>query len=275
VKRLATAGLVAAALATVPSARAATPVSVRTSFAPLVHAFADPVTATVTVVVDSSRVEPGSVRVTPSFAPYGAESRRVVHRDAGDGVVVLVYGYRLGCAAAGCVPRAAERQLALAPARVTWRTRSGVAGVARAAWPPLTVASRLTSRDLASPRLVARIEPPAPRYAVPPGALGIGLVIFGSALALAGLGLAAACLRGRLKTVVQAPLERALELVERAAAGETVERRRALYRLALELEHVRSHRQALAARKLAWAPTAPDSMAMRNLAAGVRGREAA
>ncbi|HSP72657.1 MAG TPA: hypothetical protein VLN26_09830, partial [Gaiellaceae bacterium] len=158
----------------VPAARAATPappISADASFTPLVHAFADPVTAEVTVGVDPARIDPASVRVVPSFAPYAAGPARVDRRDGGRNLVVLRFSYRLRCSSAACVPRAPERSFTLRPAVVRWHGRGGGTGSAQLAWPPLTVASRVTPRDLAFPTLLARVEPPAPSYSVPPGPL--------------------------------------------------------------------------------------------------------
>lgn len=264
----------------VPAARAATtvpPISADASFTPLVHAFADPVTAQVTVGVDPSRIDPASVRVVPSFAPYAAGPARVERRDGGAHLVVLRFSYRLRCSSAACVPRAPERSFTLRPAIVRWQNRGGGAGSAQLAWPPLTVASRLMPRDLALPTLLARVEPPAPSYSVPPGPLGIGLLALGAALAAAGAVTLAVLLRPRSRAVATPPLQHALELVESAAAGEVVERRRALYRLALALEEARLEPESHAARKLAWAPAAPDPDGMLQLALVIRGqlREAA
>ncbi|MGZ4353259.1 MAG: hypothetical protein ACXVZ4_06920 [Gaiellaceae bacterium] len=264
----------------VPAARAATPmppISADTSFAPLVHAFADPVTAQVTVGVDPARIDPASVRVVPSFAPYAAGPARVERRGGGVHLVVLRFSFRLRCITAACVPRAPEKSFTLRPAVVRWQSRGGRAGSARLAWPPLTVASRVTPRDLALPTLLARDEPPAPSYSVPPGPLGIFLLALGAALAAAGAIALAVLLRPRARAVTTPPLQHALQLVELAALGEIVERRRALYRLALALEEARLEPESHAARKLAWAPAAPDSDGMLQLALVIRGqlREAA
>ncbi|HEY6054008.1 MAG TPA: hypothetical protein VIU86_08755, partial [Gaiellaceae bacterium] len=105
----------------VPAARAATPappISADASFAPLVHAFADPVTAQVTVGVDPARIDPASVRVAPSFAPYTAVRARVERRDGGSHLAVLRFSWRLRCASAACVPRAPEKSFTLRPAVV-------------------------------------------------------------------------------------------------------------------------------------------------------------
>lgn len=262
----------------VPAARAGgPPIAGDTAFAPLVHAFADRVTAQVTISVDPGRIDPASVRVLASFAPYTAGPVRVERRPAGSSLAVLRFSFPLRCSSAACVPRAPERSFSLPNAVVRWRYRAGGSGSAPLAWPPLTVASRLTPRDLAVPALLARAEPPAASYSLPPGALGVGLYALGAAFAAGGLVALALLLRPHARTVATPPLQHALELVELAAAGEVVERRRALYRLALALEEARLEPESHAARKLAWAPAAPDPDGMLQLALVIRGqlREAA
>lgn len=257
----------------VPAARAETPpISADAQFAPLVHAFGDPLTARVTVGVDPTLIDPASVRVAGVFAPYRTGGARVTRHVAGPHLVVLRFSYRLRCIDAACVPRARERDLTLKPAALRWRYRDGKKAAAEIAWPPLTVASRLTPRDLALPALTANAQPPAPSYRLPPGPLGIGLLALGAALAAAGLGGLVVLLRPHARPVAIAPIQAALALVERAAAGEVGERRRALYGLALALEEARLEPESWAARKLAWAPAAPDPEGMLQLAVVIRGQ---
>lgn len=270
-RRLAAAA-VAAALLAAPSARATPPaVTATASFAPLVHAFADPVTATVTVAVDPRRVVPGSVRVVPSFAPYVAEPARVASSSSG-GLLVLRYAFRIGCRTVACDPGGRERTIALRPVLVGWRSRAGAAQTLHVPWPPLLVASRLTQADLARPALLERLEPPPPQYAVSPTLLGDGLLALGCALALAGLATVVRLLLARRRPRAVEPLRRALELVESAAAGDVLERRRALYQLALVLEQARLEPESWAARKLAWAPSSPDPEGMQLLSLVIRGQ---
>jgi len=272
-KRRSAALVALAALALAPVARAVGPaVSASTSLAPRVHAFADPVTATVTVAVDARRADPASVRVVPVFAPYRAVPQPVTRSAAAGGLVVLRFPFRITCATTACLPDAGERTLALPGAHVVWRSRDGSLRHAAVAWPPLLVASRLTKSDLASPSFPAELAPPAPRYAVPPDALGDGLLALGALLAAGGAtALGWLLVRQRRRRVVPVePLQRALELVEAAAGGDVVDRRRALYQLALVLEEARLEPESLAARKLAWAPAMPDPEGMQLLSLVIR-----
>jgi hypothetical protein len=270
VRRAMLVALAALALAPAASAAAEPAVSASTSLVPRVHAFADPVTATVTVAVDTRRADPASVRVAPLFAPYRAVPQPVRRSAAAGGLVVLRFPFRISCASAACLPDAGERTRALPPAHVVWRGRDGSARRASVAWPPLLVASRLTESDLASPSFPAQIAPPAPRYAVPPDVLGDGLLALGALLVLAGAGALARLLLLRRRGVPVEPLQRALALVEASARGEVVDRRRALYQLALVLEEARLEPEALAARKLAWSPALPDPEGMQLLSLVIR-----
>ncbi|HET7567386.1 MAG TPA: hypothetical protein VFJ91_05300 [Gaiellaceae bacterium] len=266
-----TALAVVAALALAPAAAAATPVATQASFSPLVHGFGDPVVATVAVAADRS-VEPGSVRVAASFGPYDATALPVERRAAADGRVLLRFAWRLRCTTSACVPRKPERTFLLPAAHVSWLTRGGAAGRTTALWPALTVASRLTPGDLAVPAFLAQTPPPASGLRLPAGPLSIALLALGSLLAAAGLAaLAAPLLRRRRRAPLPvAPLQLALELVERAASGDVDERRRALYQLALLLEEASLEPESWAARKLAWAPATPDPDGMQMLSLVIR-----
>lgn len=262
---------VVAALALAPAARAGSPVAVEASFAPLVHGFGDPVVATVTVAAGRT-VEPGSVHVAAAFAPYAATALPVEREAAAGGRVLLRFAWRLRCLTAACVPRKPERTFPLGPARVSWLTRRGAERSTVALWPALTVASRLTPTDLAVPWFGAETAPPASGLRLPAGPFAVALLAFGSLLATAGLAaLALPLLRRRRRAPLPvAPLQLALELVERAASGDVDERRRALYQLALLLEEASLEPESWAARKLAWAPATPDPDGMQMLSLVIR-----
>jgi len=260
-----------AALVLAPPSAAASPVSSAASFSPLVHAFADPLAATVAVSVDPASVDPASVRVAPRFAPYRGRLLRVERSTAAGGTLLLRFVYRLSCSTSACIPKQGERSFSLAPARVSWRGPDGIRRSGEASWPPLTVASRLTPADLTAPEFTASPEPPVPAYAVAPGPLGTALLALGAALVAAGATtLLALALRRRRRPLAVAPLQRALELVEQASRGDVVERRRALYQLALVLEEARLEPESWAARKLAWAPATPDPDGMQMLSLVIR-----
>jgi hypothetical protein len=254
-------------------------ISVRPSLDPRVHLFGDPVTAHLDLRFDKRRVDPNRVFVDTVFRPYeqiGPERR--TRRDVGD-TVFLRFSYPLQCLTRACGPGAARRQIRMPPIRVQYflsdvRARS----TATAEWPAVDVASRLGSFDIQEARWRADLDPPAVSYRVSPGWLAAALG--GTALLLA-LG---ACLLGwrllerRPEEEAEAvpiesrpPLERALEHVGLVSAnGASPERRRALERLARELERVEQPGLAARARRLAWARGNPESGEVEELASDVR-----
>lgn len=274
-RRAFAAAVLLAAGALAPTAHAGLPpVTAETSLSPLVHGFGDPVTATVSLSVQAAVVDPASVHVVARFAPYAGRLVRVDRLPAGGGRVLVRFVYRLSCTTAACLPGPGERSRTPPPARVSWRT-GGALRAGEIGWGPLTVASRLTPLDLQAPAFTARPEPPRPHYAVPPGVLGIALLAGGSALAATGVGAAAlllgrALLERRRRPRPVSALQRALELVEQASRGDVLERRRALYQLALVLEEAELEPESWAARKLAWAPATPDPEGMQMLSLVIR-----
>ena len=253
-----------AALAFAAPAHAASPVSYRTTFEPREALFGDGIDARADVVVDPGRVDPGAVRVHVDFRPYRLASSEVTRRDAG-GLVRLRFLYRLECLAKSCLPKGPERTIRFRPARITWGRQT-----ATTFWPPVRLASRIDPRDVTRRALRSEvIRQPAITWAVRP-AVAIGGILLAGALLLAYPGLLAlrAARRGwyvwrasRLERLT--PLERALELLRRAAAGAEGERsRRALERVARELG---DHELGEDARRLAWSRSQPDAQAMESL----------
>lgn len=274
-RRAPAAAALLAAGALAPAAHAGLPpVTAETSLSPLVHGFGDPVTATVSLSVSAAAVDPASVRVVAHFDPYGSRLLRVDRLQTGEGRVLVRYVYRLSCTTAACLPGRGERSRTPPPARITWRS-GGTLRAGEIGWGPLTVASRLTPLDLTAPAFTARVEPPRPRYALSPGVLGVVLLAGGSVLAAAGVGTAALLvgwllLERRRRPRPVSALQRTLELVEQASRGDVLERRRALYQLALVLEEAGLEPESWAARKLAWAPATPDPWGMQMLSLVIR-----
>jgi hypothetical protein len=254
-------------------------ISVRTSLEPRVHLFGDPITAHIDLRFDKRRVRPDNIVLDALFRPYeqvGPERRRRL--DVGE-TARLRISYPLQCLARACSPGGPRRQIRFPPLRVQYVLRDVRARATDTAeWPPLDVASRLGAFDIQEARWRADLDPPAVSYRAGPGRLAAGLG--GSALVLA---LGACLLAWRLlerrpdeeaeaaPAETRPPLERALEHVGLVSAnGGLPERRRALERLARELERVEEPTLAARARRLAWAPGQPDRTAVDHLTADVR-----
>lgn len=214
------------------------PLSVSTSLTPASSFFGDPLVARVTVSLDSKRVQSGSLTVQPEFAPYIATGRAVVTRRSSGPEGLVVFAYTIQCETDGCLPRSGPITLKLPPVSVS-AVSGGKRLVARAAWAPVVVSSRLQPADLraSKPPFRHAASAPAPVFGVAPGALADGLT------AAAGLlGLVALLLFGREVTVQVAHrrasfrlsrLQSALGLVRQSAGRESAaDRRKALELLA-------------------------------------------
>jgi hypothetical protein len=254
-------------------------ISIRTSLEPREHLFGDPIIAHVDLRFDKRRVRADDIVLDVLFRPYeqvGPERRW--RWDVGE-IARLRVSYPLQCLARACSPGAPRRQIRFPPVRVQYVLRDVRArATGTAEWPPVDVASRLGAFDVQEARWRADLEPPPVTYRASPGWLAAGLG--GSALLLA-LG---ACLLGwrllerRPEAELEAgpvetrpPLERALEHVALVSAnGALPERRRALERLARELERVEELTLAARTRRLAWAPGQPDRADVDRLTADVR-----
>jgi hypothetical protein len=254
-------------------------VVIRTSLEPRVHLFGDPVTANVDIRLDKRRVRADNIVVDALFRPY--EQVAPTHRERRDvgETVLLRYSYPLQCLARACSPGGPRRQIRFPPLRVQYVLRDVRArGSGTAEWPPVDVASRLSAFDIQEASWRADLDPPAVSYRMTPGWLAVALG--GSALVLA---IGACLLAWRLlerraeeegeeaPIETRPPLERALEHVTLVSAnGSTPERRRALERLARELDRVEQPALSTRARRLAWAPGNPDSAEVERLTADVR-----
>jgi hypothetical protein len=260
--------------------RGARTMRIAAALEPSVHLFGDPIVARLDLLFDKRRVDPERITVDSVFEPFeqvGQERRE--RSEVGD-VVRLRISFPLQCLTRTCAPVGARREIQLPPVRVVYvLTDARVRANDVAEWPPVDVASRLGAFDVQEARWRADLEPPAVSYGMSPGWLGA--VLWGSALALV---LAAGLLGWRLfggrpdadaelvPVETRPPLERALEQLGLVSAnGDAPARRRALERLARELERVEEPGLAARARRLAWSPQTPERPEVDRLARDVRG----
>jgi hypothetical protein len=257
-----------AALLFTATARAqGTGVSYRATFSPREALFGDALDARVDVVVERSLVDAASVRVHVDLRPYVPVATRRAERPAGR-FTRVEYRYRLLCLRRRCLPNGPERTIRFAPVRITWHGQ-GRTQTQTILWPPLRLASRLDPQQLSQP--VPRsdvVRQPAMTWGVEPKLAVGGLVALAAILLAYPLALAVRLGRrgwyvlrtSRLERL--SPLERALELLRRAAAGgESAPSRRALERVAREL-----HDDPLGedARRLAWSRSGPEQQEMES-----------
>jgi hypothetical protein len=255
---------------------------------PDVHAFGEPVVATVEVVADAAFIKPDTVRVETDFDPYQLAGEPTVDRQVIDGVARVVFTYPLRCLREGCDAAAARGVAQLEQGFVHYRFVEG-SGPGRHIldWPPFEVASRVSPEAVEQLRWRASDTVlPAVTTRIGPG--GVAVVVLGIAAVLAGIAvwLARRLWRTERVGVVEeerpdrSPLERALELVLSGSSNGAAspDRRTALERLARELTNVGQDGLAGDARALAWAPgaaTADDVTGFARRVTEITGAESA
>jgi hypothetical protein len=264
----------------------------RTSIAPSVHLFAEPVVARLEVTVDPRKVDPGRIRVTSDFRPY--EVVRVEKtRERLDGLTRFRYAFTLRCLLVECVPRilpsaAGEAEsgrgdratFSFGRARVLERKETGEPRViASARWPRLESISRINASSVPRGDFVFKTSvtplPPA-TYRLSPTLLAAILLV--AAALLLAFPITLAVLRWRRRRPPPAevapevpPLERALRLVEWASAdGDVARAREALELLAYELDASGGASFTQEARRLAWSAAPPTSEDAERLVTAVR-----
>jgi hypothetical protein len=246
----------------------AEPVAVNATLGPQQHLFGDPIRARVELILDAERVDPDTVKVRASFAPYRPLQPPRRSQSSSGPITRLRFDYQLACLGFRCLPTG-QRRFRLRDGTVEYRRR-GAAGLQTKEldWPVLNVTGRISATRFWEAQLRSEFrEVGPPTYSVSPRlvevvALVLALIFAAAALILILrlLPLARLAERLGLKTVDRrTPLERALARVqETATTGERPdEGRRALERLAHELRRARSHELAGAASQLAWSREFP------------------
>jgi hypothetical protein len=251
-------------------------VSVTSSIEPDVVAFGTPIVATADVVVDTTVVDPRSITLQTDFSPYEVSDGPVVQRNVEGGSGRVSFRYTLRCLREGCEPAGARGVARFESGLVRYRFKDNP-GVGRDVvdWPAVIVASRVATPDVEAIRWRAS-ETQLPAVTTRFGPKTIAVVLLLGALALAAC---AVWLGRRLWHVPPAvedaaprddrpPLQRALELARSGAANGAVapDRRRALERVARELDAVGLGDLADEARELAWSPRPSGADEVESLA---------
>ncbi|MCZ7588023.1 MAG: hypothetical protein M5U27_04015 [Gaiella sp.] len=252
-----------------PPARA---VAVTADVAPDVVAFGTPVVATADVVVDATVVDPKSIVLLADFTPYEVAGTPTVQRRVEGATAHVSFRYTLRCLREGCEPAGARGVAQFRTGLVRYRFND-TPGTGRDVvdWPPVIVASRVAAPAVETIDWRAdRTELPAVTSRVSPWTLAVALLLGALALAVCAVWLGRRLWHEPPALLELAPrderpaLERALELA-RAEVGNGAaapDRRRALERVARELD-VLGHRElADEARALAWSPrpSTPDEI---------------
>jgi hypothetical protein len=227
--------------------------------------FADPMRASVQVIVDRERVDPDQVGFTTHFEPFVTVGNPHVTREDSRRLTKLVYSVDLLCLTNICLsknkPEAIDVQFP--PVQVFYAPKSGGRKVLRLPWTATTIGPRTTEAELKGgdpflqPSWRATTDPLPVSFATSPHTLRTILFVFsGLLLAFGVFALVRFVLTGRLRFRILSPLERAVVLVERTPA-DTPEKRKALELLSHELSQSGEPDLALAAKQLAWAEPTP------------------
>jgi hypothetical protein len=258
------------------------------SITPESSLFGDVLTATARVIVDPRQVDPKTVALATDFRPYHvlSESER---RLGGPGrATSFLYTYSLVCITSNCLKTLSKNAgqssfteaTRVRNALLTAKTPDGNPVSKQFAWPLFVVHSRLSADEigLATPELDPTAAPPPVSWRLSPdlvGALALSLsvvlALIAAALVILPLTKDARRLRAARIPKNLSPVERALRLAEHAArTGEFAEERKALQRLAVELERRGSPELAARAVELAWSEDQPGTDAVDSLATSVR-----
>jgi hypothetical protein len=245
--------------------------------------FADPMRATIEVLVDRKRVDPARVGFNVGFEPYSRIGIPRLSRHDTDRLTQLVFSTDLVCSTDACLPkgRTSSKRVRFTQAQVFYFPRDGSGRkTLELDWQPLTLGTRTTPADLAGedpfsqPIWHASTDPLAVSYRFSPSVVKTVLLVLG-ALLFAGAAFALwrvlGALQARLRLPLPSALERAVRLVERTEAREdAAAKRKALELLSRELTRSGESQLALAARELAWAEPTPIPAATQPLTLDVR-----
>lgn len=244
-------------------------IAARAELLPQTHDFGDPVLARVDVLVDHAFVDPDSLRLEPTFAPYRISRRPEPERSEIGTTTRVRYEFVLSCLQRACLPKGASRQFEFPPGQLSYViTEIGERQTTSFEWIPIDVSSRLGTKGIEQALRADALDVPPVSYRVSPHlvaglALALGGLLTLAALALIAPLLPLEALSRRLRArraSRRSAVARALALVRDADARERQdELRRALERLSRELRGVRSPELARDARRLAWSEDNPPS----------------
>jgi hypothetical protein len=259
---------------------------------PRIVLFGDTIEARVDVVVDPTRIDPGSVRVAAAFSPWEIVDAPRRTRIDSDTMSHLRTTYVLRCLSVLCLSPGQSTQTVFPSTRMTFSTtrragRPAQTRTARINWPVMTVFSRYSTssfegrQGLVTPWHADLLTFPALSLRLPWGLLLVVLVGSGLLLLVAGGTLVYAAWPRRAVAPPPepeeppppplSPLEQALALLEDAARSNGAEqRRRSLELVAEVLEEWGDTELARAARDLAWSESNPAVEQTSHLATRVR-----
>jgi len=268
-------------------------IDARATIAPRPVLFGDTVRASVDVMLDTERVDPGSVRVAADFSPWEVVGRPERHIASTDEQAHVRSTFVLRCLSGACVPAGQSGLYEFPQGRVSFTRRGDRLDESSipVSLPAVRVYSRLT--DVAPvddsrpsvPWQADLVSLPAPSFRVAPNRLVLSLLLDALVAMAAAVALGyAAWPRAALAPApapaplpppgpALSPLGQALVLLENAVRVDgAADQRRALELVAEELERAAwgDPKLAQAARALAWSEGVPPVNQTTELAARVR-----
>jgi hypothetical protein len=256
------------------SAPVSRPLTVRAVFSQPAVEFGDPLTAQAVVLLDRSRIRPGSLRIDRDLAPLTALGATRTTRARRGRLTVISISVPVACLSDACVAAPGETPISPPPVTVLATTNRGGMLHGTARWPRLDVGSRVSAADLAAAKPPFRSKSLAPTttYRIDPGTLEILIDVLTGLLAAASVGVItwnAFALARRLRAPPpEDEFELALRRTREATALPALDRRRAVGRLSRLLVGRDRHLAGVAS-ELAWSERAPDPDALTALSAEV------
>ncbi|HET8967971.1 MAG TPA: hypothetical protein VFN06_00910, partial [Gaiellaceae bacterium] len=183
-----------------PSTLPESGIEARGSVEPRLTLFGDTIQARVDVLLDRTRVDPSTIRVSTEFLPWeivGPQAR--VRRDAGSNTYLQTI-FTLRCTSSPCLPANDASALEFTSARLSYAKPGAAPGVRQSIaidWPILLVSSRFAAINLEAPASSsilpwrADLESfPAASYRISPAVLLPALLVLAGLFAVAGAALA-------------------------------------------------------------------------------------
>jgi hypothetical protein len=260
---------------------------------PALHLFGDTVHARLTVLADRRRIDPASVRVAATFAPYELVERPQLREVRGGRFDQLTWSWTLRCLSAKCLPggspKKESRVFRFPDAQVGTLRPDGKFDVRlTAAWPGVEVLSRLNpgvARDLRARGVydwrysIAPVAPPT--FRIRPLLLSALALAVAASLVAAALAVAVLWYLGIRPRAATAPraegtsLARALSFLTWAHKhGDETLQRKAFERVGDELGVVHTENGlSETAHELAWRPEPPEDAEVQTFARQARKAE--
>jgi hypothetical protein len=252
-----------------------TQIAVQTRIDPREHGIGDRIMAELVVLVDTSVVDPGSIRPLIDYEPYDriGDVQKTVTQEGS--VARFIYRIPLMCLAEACAPSEETPITELPAGTVFYRFRQAPRPVGREIeWPQMNFVERATDEEVEDGQW--RVDAPAitpVSYRFNPGWLAALLFVAALAFLLVAAAIVWQAVERRREPEAgpvvdtRPPLERALDAARLASLnGAVPERRRALERVARELSALGEDELAARARTLAWSPEGASRQAVEDLA---------